>query len=147
MFIGHSITSNIHLLGTIMITFWPFWVPPGIWIIWLLWFWLACWMCTWSKSSGDEDQASMKSQLNHLLRLSLVLDLNRLIDQGLTVSCLDYLGLSLASGRLLRLNKTEFQFLREWVKSETSSLTCCWRTICCPAWPPTLPSTWERNKL
>ena len=69
--------------------------------------------CTWSKSSGDEDQVSMKSQLNHLLRLSLVLDLNRLIDQGLTVSCLDYLGLSLASGRLLRLNKTEFQFLRE----------------------------------
>ena len=32
-----------------MITFWPFWVPPGIWIIWLLWFWLACWMCTWSR--------------------------------------------------------------------------------------------------
>ena len=139
MFVGHSITSNIHLLGTIMITFWPFWVPPGIWIIWLLWFWLACWMCTWSISSG-EDQVSIKSWY-HLLRLSLVLNLDRLVDQGLTVSCLDYLGLSLASGRLLKLNTTEFQILREW------SLTCCWSTICCPACPPTLPSTWEWNKL
>ena len=45
----HPSSCIIHLLGTIMITFWPFWVPPGIWIIWLLWFWLACWMCTWSK--------------------------------------------------------------------------------------------------
>ena len=59
-----SISSNIHLLGTIMITFWPFWVPPGIWIIWLLWFWLACWMCTWSINSGGEDQVSLKKLID-----------------------------------------------------------------------------------
>ena len=78
-----------------------------------------------------------------LLWLSLVFNLDWLVDQSLAICGLDYLGLALSRCCLLQINSS---FLHFYLFLFHLSFTCCWSTICCPAWPPTLPSTWKASK-
>ena len=84
--------------------------------------------------------------LTCLLRLSLVFNLNRLINKSLSVSCLDNLRLALACCCLLEVDLMcmNFNLFPGGIFSLKIS-TCCWSTMCCPAWPPTLPSTWKAS--